>query len=205
MKGKLEAIKEMAEFGRSGSSKKLELPFGEMKEFLNYVIDARGKGLISVADDFFCYVAALKDGGPVWRSNPHFVKELCRSAAYIAALIELGHSAIGARDPDLFEKRTKEIGWFLELQGFKDEKLRAQKELALRIQEQKRTQAVIDSLERHKQEYRSRLQEFIDTHSRSPRKAHCFNCYRDLDEVIDSVCGTCGWIKCRCGACGCKG
>src|SRR6266446_5414516 len=160
MKGKLEAIKEMAAFGRSGSSKKLKLPFGEMKEFLNYVIDARGKGLISIADDFFCYVAALKDGGPVWRSNPNFVKELCRSAAYIAALIELGHLAIGAKDRDLFEKRAKEIGWFLQTEGFKNEKFRARKELQRRIEEQESIQALRESLERQEQEYRTELGEF---------------------------------------------
>lgn len=35
------------------------------------------------------------------------------------------------------------------------------------------------------------------------RKTHCYACKRDLDNLVDLECKACGWIICRCGACGC--
>ncbi|WP_133300540.1 hypothetical protein [Seongchinamella sediminis] len=35
------------------------------------------------------------------------------------------------------------------------------------------------------------------------RVTHCWSCTRDLDSTIDLECCSCGWILCRCGACGC--
>lgn len=34
------------------------------------------------------------------------------------------------------------------------------------------------------------------------RVTHCHNCKDVLDNSIDIECGSCGWILCRCGACG---
>lgn len=35
------------------------------------------------------------------------------------------------------------------------------------------------------------------------RITHCYNCKRHLDNAVDVECAACGWIICRCGACGC--
>lgn len=40
----------------------------------------------------------------------------------------------------------------------------------------------------------------------TPRKhriTHCYSCKTELDNSIDIECNKCGWIICRCGACGC--
>jgi hypothetical protein len=38
---------------------------------------------------------------------------------------------------------------------------------------------------------------------RNRRVTHCWACKRDLDSEIDFECIACGWILCKCGACGC--
>ena len=38
---------------------------------------------------------------------------------------------------------------------------------------------------------------------RSRRVAHCYRCKEHLDSVDFSLCGTCRWIRCSCGCCGC--
>lgn len=35
------------------------------------------------------------------------------------------------------------------------------------------------------------------------RVAHCYLCKHPLDNTVDKECVACGWILCRCGACGC--
>jgi hypothetical protein len=35
------------------------------------------------------------------------------------------------------------------------------------------------------------------------RLTHCYGCKHDLDNEVDVECVACGWIVCRCGACGC--
>ena len=35
------------------------------------------------------------------------------------------------------------------------------------------------------------------------RVTHCWSCKGHLDNSVDVECNTCGWILCRCGACGC--
>lgn len=35
------------------------------------------------------------------------------------------------------------------------------------------------------------------------RATHCWNCRAGLDSSVDKQCVACGWILCRCGACGC--
>jgi hypothetical protein len=35
------------------------------------------------------------------------------------------------------------------------------------------------------------------------RVTHCWNCKEHLDNLFDLECSACGWIICRCGACGC--
>ena len=36
------------------------------------------------------------------------------------------------------------------------------------------------------------------------RVTHCFACKSSLDSVDFSLCPKCRWIRCSCGACGCK-
>jgi hypothetical protein len=38
---------------------------------------------------------------------------------------------------------------------------------------------------------------------RNHRVTHCWSCKKNLDNSIDFECMSCGWILCRCGACGC--
>jgi hypothetical protein len=38
---------------------------------------------------------------------------------------------------------------------------------------------------------------------RPVRITHCWSCKKNLDSTIDLECCSCGWILCRCGACGC--
>jgi hypothetical protein len=35
------------------------------------------------------------------------------------------------------------------------------------------------------------------------RVTHCYSCKNHLDNAVDIECAACGWIVCRCGACGC--
>jgi hypothetical protein len=41
-------------------------------------------------------------------------------------------------------------------------------------------------------------------HMRNIRVTHCYRCKRHLKTSLANECDNCGWIKCRCGACGCK-
>lgn len=34
-------------------------------------------------------------------------------------------------------------------------------------------------------------------------KNTCFNCGRDVESSSDEQCGSCNWLICSCGACGC--
>lgn len=38
---------------------------------------------------------------------------------------------------------------------------------------------------------------------KSHRATHCWDCKEALDSYIDLECNACGWILCKCGACGC--
>ena len=38
----------------------------------------------------------------------------------------------------------------------------------------------------------------------SKRVAHCYRCQNYLDNINFSICSNCGWIKCKCNACGCE-
>ena len=47
----------------------------------------------------------------------------------------------------------------------------------------------------------------IDTYGKKfvkKRVTHCFECKQDLNSVDFSICFSCGWIECDCGACGCE-
>lgn len=39
--------------------------------------------------------------------------------------------------------------------------------------------------------------------SEKRRVTHCYACKEPLDNSVDIECVTCGWILCKCGACGC--
>ena len=44
----------------------------------------------------------------------------------------------------------------------------------------------------------------LATHGSLRRRiTHCYNCKHGLDNSIDIECIACGWILCKCGACGC--
>lgn len=44
----------------------------------------------------------------------------------------------------------------------------------------------------------------VNLHSTKKHRAtHCYACREDLDSAIDLECVACGWILCKCGACGC--
>lgn len=45
---------------------------------------------------------------------------------------------------------------------------------------------------------------YVAAFARRRRITHCFNCKRHLDSVDFSLCESCGWIRCSCGACGCS-
>jgi hypothetical protein len=36
------------------------------------------------------------------------------------------------------------------------------------------------------------------------RITHCFICKSTLKSTVNNKCFRCGWLKCKCGACGCK-
>ena len=36
------------------------------------------------------------------------------------------------------------------------------------------------------------------------RVTHCYACRKHLDSVDFSICSKCSWIRCACGACGCR-
>ena len=40
--------------------------------------------------------------------------------------------------------------------------------------------------------------------SHSSRITHCFNCKCTLNSSVDNKCWWCGWLKCKCSACGCN-
>jgi hypothetical protein len=33
---------------------------------------------------------------------------------------------------------------------------------------------------------------------------HCYRCRHHLDSLAEQPCAECGWLRCRCGACGCS-
>jgi hypothetical protein len=45
--------------------------------------------------------------------------------------------------------------------------------------------------------------EFYAEMKRNARHTHCYKCGNGIDSVDFSLCSTCSWIKCSCGACGC--
>lgn len=42
-----------------------------------------------------------------------------------------------------------------------------------------------------------------ETKNRPHRSTHCWACKEHLDNTMQVECATCGWIICKCGACGC--
>ena len=46
--------------------------------------------------------------------------------------------------------------------------------------------------------------ENLKTPSTSSRTTHCFNCKCTLNSSVDNKCWWCGWLKCKCGGCGCN-
>ena len=41
------------------------------------------------------------------------------------------------------------------------------------------------------------------TKQKKHRTPNCYSCTEKLDNVRDDECNACGWIICKCGACGC--
>jgi hypothetical protein len=51
------------------------------------------------------------------------------------------------------------------------------------------------------------LEKAISKYSRTrsnQRVTHCYACRKHLDSVDFSICSKCSWIRCACGACGCR-
>ena len=71
---------------------------------------------------------------------------------------------------------------------------------------------VLETLKSHvKEKHQERLRNnglpyggYLDGKANRHRLPHCYVCKQTLDNYIDLVCGSCGWIICgRDGACGC--
>lgn len=61
-------------------------------------------------------------------------------------------------------------------------------------------------IERHKKHLSVRklpYQGIRESVKKGHRKTHCYLCKKKLDNLVDLECAACGWIICRCGACGC--
>lgn len=57
-------------------------------------------------------------------------------------------------------------------------------------------------------EIKPRQSSFIDVllspfEVKKHRQTHCFDCKKYLDSDLDIKCTQCGWLLCKCGACGC--
>lgn len=60
--------------------------------------------------------------------------------------------------------------------------------------------------ERHRRHVEKTGSSYLGTRKANPgnlRIAHCWRCKNHLDNTVDVECKACGWILCRCGACGC--
>lgn len=75
-------------------------------------------------------------------------------------------------------------------------------ELECRRREAER-QAIIESHRRFLEHRNLSPQNVQLPSGRSHRVTHCYNCKHHLDNAVDVECAACGWIVCRCGACGC--
>ena len=43
----------------------------------------------------------------------------------------------------------------------------------------------------------------VKRNPKSKRATHCYRCKAKLNSQREGSCEKCGWIKCKCGACGC--
>lgn len=82
----------------------------------------------------------------------------------------------------------------------------------LKAQERKKRkddakEAELRMLDRHKANLANIGRDYLgvrpSSESRVHRVSHCYSCKKDLDNTVDVECVSCGWILCRCGACGC--
>ena len=68
--------------------------------------------------------------------------------------------------------------------------------------------AALSLTERHREHLQSLGKGYLGLRKPNPnarkiRVTHCYSCKGKLDNTIDLECVACGWILCRCGACGC--
>jgi hypothetical protein len=75
-------------------------------------------------------------------------------------------------------------------------------ELFVKTQSVKATQTIIEVY--HKWLERMERRNIQIKPLKIPRRAHCWNCGENLSTRLDYVCDKCGWILCKCGACGCN-
>ena len=75
-------------------------------------------------------------------------------------------------------------------------------EFAIRAKELER-QAIIESHRRFLKQRNLPAQNVRSPSEKEHRVTHCYECKHHLDNAVDVECAACGWIICRCGACGC--
>lgn len=68
--------------------------------------------------------------------------------------------------------------------------------------------AALSIAERHREHLQRLGKGYLGLRKPTPkpqniRVTHCYSCKGKLDNMIDMECVACGWILCRCGACGC--
>jgi hypothetical protein len=72
-----------------------------------------------------------------------------------------------------------------------------------RRQRQAEREAIIEAHRRFLEQRSLPAQQVRLPSGRVRRVTHCYHCKHHLDSAVDVECAACGWIVCRCGACGC--
>jgi len=115
--------------------------------------------------------------------------------------IEMSLLNFGSMSRQGFDEAEAENKRALEIEA--KTRLERQKQMEIERIESERSQLI----EKHTKFLKSIGKEYkgVKEHSqiRERRITYCWSCHGSLDNAIDLECNACGWILCRCGACGC--
>lgn len=99
-------------------------------------------------------------------------------------------------DPDLQSKVITAYKYWLDGVGvvwLKEEAAYVKERLDAERREQAQRSAMLQERKRQ-----------LDIKEGRIRSAHCYLCKSELDSQRNEYCSMCNWLKCNCGACGCK-
>jgi len=147
-------------------------------------------------DDVKKYIFDTEDRTMIWEVNDEDkIQELSKKYSSWKKFYSSRLKALARKEPTLIKQHTKDRAELLHRQKLKD-----RAELLHRQKLKDRAELL------HRQKLEEMGVSYIGIRSNSTkihRVTHCYDCKQGLDSTINLECMSCGWILCKCGACGC--